>query len=238
MKTSEDLGGLFGLTLFVAVILLIGTSPRQIVSGVFSREPRSQGARYPRGTGDWLVVPGKRAGDVAIGDAVEKVLGLFPKASVGSAAEPRLPDSTCGTEYTIGLLQDAKFPGFLKVFAKRGRIIEIEAGGAHYHTARGIASNSSPGDVEAHYKDMKSYLFLHCCDESLNGGPLIVWTDTKGGMGFSFAFPDLRHRRLLVSTMIVFAPASRFCEQNFPVGDPSWWRELRPYGLGSFGPRT
>jgi len=112
-------------------------------------------------------------------------------------------------------------------------VVEVEAAGGRYHTAEGIASNSFPEGVRIHFEGLKSYLFLGGYYEALNEGPLILWTDEKKGIAFSFAYPSKGNRTLLVSTIIVFEPQTSFCEQEAVFPDPDRWRELRPYSLQS-----
>lgn len=188
---------------------------------------------YPTGSGDWLVAPGKRAGAVTLGDAEAKIFGFFPKPSIGSYTQPGALGLHCGTEYTIGLLQDAKEPGFLHVFAKDSKIVEIEADGARYHTAQGVSSNSSPEEVQLHYRRLESYLFLGGYNEALNEGPLVLWTDVKNGIAFTFARPSRGDRRLVVFTMIVFQPNASFCVQGSLFPNSNNWRKLAPYSLGA-----
>ncbi len=176
---------------------------------------------------DSLIVPAARVGVLALGDAERKISELFPEPSIGQSPGP----AGCGTEYLIGLLQDARNPGFLRVFAKDGKVVEIEADRARYHTAEGIASNSSPEDVRLHYKGLKSYLFLGGTYEALNMGPLVVWADEQKGIAFSFAYPSRGDSKFLVSTVIVFKPGSSFCEEDSVVPDPKSWRKLAPYSL-------
>lgn len=216
----------------VLAFLFVGSSwPEGRFSA--SKTLANQGAAAPRGAGDWLVVPGRRVGAIALHQAADSIFDLFPKPSIGSYTEPGDVGSRCGTDYTIGLLQDGKHPGFLRVFAKDDKIVGIEAAGARYHMEQGIATNSPPEDVRREYNGMKSYLFLHCCDESLNGGPLVLWTNTEKGIAFSFAYPARGDRRFRVSTFLVFDPGAVFCEQGSVFPDPDSWRELRPYSLGS-----
>jgi hypothetical protein len=218
---------LFASALMLLLVVVVFVRP----SSATLRREQDRGPKVPPRSGDWLVVPDKRVGAIALGDAEDKIFELFPKPSIGSNTHPGHTGSVCGAESTIGLLQDAKHPGFLNVFAKDGKVVEIEAGGAHYHTVEGIASNSTPDEVRLHYAGMKSHLLLHCCDESLNEGPLILWTDEERGIAFSFAYPAKGDRRLFVSTLIVFKPRTPFCEHGSVFPDPDRWRELPPYSL-------
>jgi hypothetical protein len=177
-----------------------------------------------------LIVPGTRVGTLAIGDPVGKIFRLFPKPSIGGPSDEA---PACGAGYLIGLLQDAKHPGFLRVFTKDGKVIQIEAEGAHFHTAEGIGSNSSPEDVRLHYKGLQSYLFLGGTNEALNMGPLVLWTGKEKGIAFSFAYPSRGDSRFFVSGIIVFKPGASFCEQDTILPDPQSWHKLSPY---SFGP--
>ena len=216
---------------FCALALAFILSHPGARSNVF-RGFENQGIPDSRGSGDWLVVPGKRAGAVALGDNEADILERFPKPSIGSYRQPGPPGSVCGTEHTIGLLQDAKHPGFLDVFVKDSKVREIEADGARYHTAEGIASNSSPEEVRLHYKGLESYLFLGGYYEALNEGPLVLWMDEKQGMAFSFAYPSRGDKTLLVFTMIIFKPGAPFCVQGSVFPDADMWQKLPPYGLG------
>ncbi|MGA8145874.1 MAG: hypothetical protein WB987_18455 [Candidatus Acidiferrales bacterium] len=206
-----------------AVFLLIGFDS----FGEF----RNQTMQFPAGSGDWLVVPGKRAGDLALGAPIKSIFELFPKPSIGSYTLPGRPGFVCGTDHIVGLLQDGKHPGFLHVFASDTKITEIEAGGARYRTADGIASNSPPEEVRLHYKGMKSHLLRHCCDESLNEGPLVLWTDQERGIAFSFTYPAKGDRRFVVSSFIIFRPKASFCTQGTVFPDSDSWLELPPYSL-------
>jgi len=192
-----------------------------------------QGTLNPRGSGDWLVVPGKRAGAVALGQNGADIFELFPKPSIGSYRQPGPLGSECGTAYTIGLLQDAAHPGFLDVFVKDGKIAEIEADGARYHTAAGIASNSSPEEVRLHYDGLRAYLFLGGYYEALNEGPLVLWENEKQGLAFSLAYPSRGDKALSVYTMIIFKPGASFCVQGSIFPDADRWGKLPPYSLGT-----
>lgn len=188
---------------------------------------------YPQGCGDSLIVPGERIGAVGLSDAESKIFELFPKPSIGSYTQPGPSGLACGTEYTVGLLEDAKRPGFLHIYTKGGRITEIEADGARYHTARGVSSSSSPTEVRLHYPGLESYLFLGGYYEALNEGPLVLWTDKKRGIGFTFAYPSLGDKRLIVFTVIVFRPNANFCVQGSSFPNSNNWRKLAPYSLGA-----
>lgn len=218
---------LIGMALCVLVFLFVLSRP-----GTNSNPPRGFENQGVPGSGDWLVVAGKRVGAVALGDAQAKILELFPKPSIGSSRQPGSPGLVCGSEHTIGLLQDAKHPGFLDVFTKDGEVVEIVADGARYHTADGIASNSSPDEVRLHYGGLESYLFLGGYYEALNEGPLVLWTDQKQGMAFSFAYPSRGDKTLVVFTMIVFKPRASFCAQGSVFPDADMWQKLPPYSLG------
>lgn len=175
------------------------------------------------------IVPGTRVGALALGDAETKISELFPKPSIGqSAGTPG-----CGTEYLIGLLQDVRHPGFLRVFVKDGKVAQIEADRAHFHTVQGIASGSSPEDVQLRYEGLESYLFLGGTYEALNMGPLVLWTDQKEGIAFSFVHRSRSSSTFSVSSIIVFKPGSSFCQEDSVVPDPKNWRKLAPYSLGS-----
>lgn len=178
--------------------------------------------------GDSVVVAGKRVGRLSLGDAETRITEMFPKATTGQSSRP----AECGTEYIVALLRDVGHPGFLRIFSKEGKIAEIEASGDRFHTPEGIASKSPPEDIRLHYKGVKSYLFLHCCDESLNEGPLILWTVNGEGIAFSFTYPAKGNRKLLTSSLIIFNPKATFCEQDTIVQNPDQWRELAPYSLG------
>jgi hypothetical protein len=181
--------------------------------------------------GDWLIVPGTRVGSLALGDSEMRISELFPKPSISQPTQ----SSDCGTQYLVGLLQDAKRPGFLHVFAKGSKIVQIEADRAHYRTQEGIASGSAPDDVRFQYPGLDSYLFLGGTSEALNMGPLIVWADLKRGIAFSFAHRSRTDTTFLLNTIIVFNPGSSFCEEESIVSDPSSWRKLAPYSLGGLG---
>jgi hypothetical protein len=176
-----------------------------------------------------VVIPGKQAGELSLGDPETRVFELFPKSAIGRGSVTTFP----GTEYIIGLLSDARRPGFLRVFVKDGKVVEIEASGSAFHTVEGIASKSSPEDVRLHYEGMKSYLYLGGTSEALNSGPLVIWTDKKDGIAFSFALPQRGSKKLVVSTIIVFMPDSVVWEEDTIVSDARSWRELAPYSLGS-----
>ncbi len=196
-----------------------------------SSKLENQRAQRPNNSSEPLIVPGARVGELRLADPESKISELFPKPSVSRSQA--LPD--CGTEYTIGILTDARHPGALNAFAKNGKVAEIEAEGGHYHTAEGIASNSSPEDVQLHYDDMNSYLFLLATPEALNEGSLVIWVDEKKGVAFSFAHRSRTDPRFSVYTIIVFEPGSPFCEEDSVISDPNSWRKLPPYSLGPPG---
>jgi hypothetical protein len=192
------------------------------------REFRNQAPSHSHNSDDSLVVPGLRAGRVRLGDPEEAISKLFPRPSVSRS--PSLPD--CGMQYLIGLLQDARHPGALNVFVKEGKVVEIETIQGHYRTADGIASNSPPEDVRAHYEGLTSYLFLRGTPEALNEGPLVVWPDESKGIAFSFAHRSRTNPSFSVYSIIVFKPGSSFCVEDSVVPDPTSWRKLAPYSLG------
>lgn len=200
-----------------------------------ARQSRSLKASWPRGVGDWLVVPAKRVGAVVLGDPEDKIFELFPRPSIGSSQQAGPAGLACGTDHTIGLLQDARHPGSLGVYAKNGIIVEVEADGARYHTYSGIVTDSSPEEVRLRYKGLKSYLFLGGYTKALNEGPLVPWADEAKGIAFSFAYSSRQDRTLRVFTIIVFRPGASFCVEGSPFPDADHWRELQPYTLGLTG---
>jgi hypothetical protein len=214
---------------FLAVALIAlsctGCQSGQSAARTIDEQP-APSSRIPE---DFLIVPGVRAGALSLGDAETKIFELFPKPSIGQSPGP----PGCGKDYLVGLLEDASHPGFLRVFAIDGRVVEIEASRARYHTSEGIAGNSSPEEVRLHYPGLESYLYLGGSYEALNLGPLVVWTDQKKGIAFSFAYRSLSDSSFVVSSMIVFkGGASSFCEEESVFPSPKSWRKLAPYSLG------
>jgi hypothetical protein len=88
-----------------------------------SRSSTQRSDSSERAVEDSLVIPGSRAGVLALGDPTTKISELFPKPSFGQPST----SPSCGAEYVIGLLQDASHPGFLRAFAKDQKIVEVEA---------------------------------------------------------------------------------------------------------------
>jgi hypothetical protein len=220
---------MIALTAFLLVPLaVIGGGIKLGNGSAYFQGPGNQAVPGSHDSGDWLIVPGTRVGALALGDAETRISDLFPKPSIGQSPGP----PGCGTEYLIGLLQDAKHPGFLRVFAKDGKAVEIEADRAHYHTAEGIASGSPPEDVQLRYESLESYMFLGGTYEALNMGPLVVWTDQKKGIAFSFVHRSRNDSKFSLSSIIVFKPGSSFCEEDSVVPGPNSWRKLAPYSLG------
>jgi hypothetical protein len=141
---------------FFLVVGLIGMGPSR--GPKLSAEPspsQNQAAPRLRTSDDRLIVPGARVGALSLGDVEGRIYQLFPRPAVTET-----PHGECGTEYSIGVLTDAKHPGSLLAYARESKLVQIETSDKHYHTAHGILSDSSPEKVRSHYKNLQSYLYL------------------------------------------------------------------------------
>jgi hypothetical protein len=177
---------------------------------------------------DSLVVPGTRVGALLLGEPEGKIAEMFPKSLVSRSLLPN-----CGTEYFIGILRDARHPGALNVLVKDGKIVEIEAVKDSYHTGRGTATGSSPENVRSYYENLSSYLYLGHTPEALNESRLVVWSDEKEGIAFSFVHGRQTNSKFSVYSIIIFEPGASFCVQDAVVPDAQNWRKLAPYSLES-----
>jgi hypothetical protein len=200
------------------------SAPRALCAQEFNL--KSESASY--GSDERLILPGNSVGGLSIGDSESKIFHMFPKPSIGLPGR----SAECGTEYIVGLLQNARSPGFIRVFAKDGKVIQIEVQGADYHTAQHIGSGSQPEDVQAQYDGLESYLFLGGTSEALNMGPLILWIGEKKGIAFSFVYRSRNDQTFSVASTVVFKPGFSFCKEQSMLNDSRVWKRLPPYSLG------
>lgn len=222
--------------------LLIGSFALDLAAGatlgLFSTKPKltSQGTedalsparstdRISPAAGAKLIEPGRRVGPLKLGDTRERALELFTR-KLDIDQEYEYPN--CGTSYEWVDL-GRSHPGNVFIEFKKGLVSQIGSATIRFHTAEGITSYSSPGDVQRYYKALRAYLFLGPSPEALGGRSLILWSDSERGIAFVLAFDRKRQERD-VYEIIVFKPKSSFCFDGYTV-DSSNFRELAPYSL-------
>jgi len=209
------------ITAFVYALNLTSLSARASLS--FGSQ-HNNGA--PPGGGSF-VEPGRRIGPLKLGDTQERALELFPlKADIDQ--EYVVPN--CGTEYEWLDLDNHQGGNVLIIF-KDNLVSQISSTINRYRTIKGTGPGSSPDEVRRHYKELSAYLYLGRTPEALNESPLVVWSDSKRGIAFTFLHRSRSDRRFSVYSVIVFPPESSFCEQDAVVPDPQTWRKLVPYSL-------
>lgn len=172
-----------------------------------------------------LIEPGKRVGQLKLGDTRERALQLFqPKANT----DEEISTDNCGLEY-IWLDSQSRPQGNVSIRFQNSVVFQIESGTPRFHTVEGIKAYDRPDEVRAHYPGLRAYALVGSSPMSFGGGSLIYWVDWTKGIAFFFASTRRDHERYLYS-IIVFEPGGRFCPEREDVDSPTW-RELAPYAL-------
>jgi hypothetical protein len=107
-------------------------------------------AAAPAHASDFFIVPGQRIGYVAIGESRASVLRSLNRPS----KRRKIPGSIEIDTWLGGALQPADagctegktyYSNYLTVFYKNGRVIQIEATSAKFHTKTGLSTSSDAG---------------------------------------------------------------------------------------------
>src|SRR5580704_205001 len=201
------------LTRFTMLLLLA------VISTSNEQKPETQESRDST-----LIKPGLGAGPLVLGDSYKRATELFPP-------KPRIDQefsqpAGCGKELNWVDLKIAPV-GNLFIRFKDGSVFQIDVATTRYHTAEGIAVNSSPQEVQEHYTGLHAYILSNITSTEVR--PLVYWVDSKKGIAFAFA-PYRKKKGRYLSEIIVFKPNSEICPPDSSPDSPDK-RELAPYSL-------
>ena len=201
------------LTRFTVLLLLA------VVSTGIEQKPETHDSRDLN-----LIQPGLRAGPLVLGDSYERATELFPpRPDIDQEFSQAVG---CGKELNWVDLKSSPV-GNLFIRFKDGAIFQIDVATTRYHTAEGVAINSSPQEVQKHYKGLHAYILSNVTSTEVR--PLVYWVDSRKGIAFAFA-PYRRKNGRFLSEIIVFKPNSEICPPDDSPDSPDK-RELTPYSL-------
>lgn len=192
-----------------------------------------------------LIVPGRSAGPVRLGDGLADLRrmlrrtepsSLRPYLALHDAGTGLLKLNECGKEIDT-VSWGVPWPGISGVAAYRaggritvyligGRVVLISSGVALYHTAHGLTAGSTPQQVQRLWPNLRAYED-NATSMALNNRPVIYWVSQAKGIAFAFASdgPRMGWTRSLDS-IEVFRPGWKF--QPHGCAWPGEWSPLPP----------
>jgi len=184
-----------------------------------------------------LIVPGRSAGPVQLGDTREQALGAFGEVfgqkyleeETLSSSSPCFPQQCCDGVTMLRWLDFDQKQNGVSVYVSKGRVIQIKVSTTRYSTSAGIKHNSRPEEIRQHYPQVQAYMRLGYHSEAEGGRDIVYWDDRNSGIAFEFWY-DRDAKKRYLEAVIVYPPNARLIPETCDAS-PSDWRQLKPFTL-------
>jgi hypothetical protein len=174
-----------------------------------------------------LIVAGRSAGHLQLGDTHERALELL-----GKPIEEYTYDENSFTHCRYTELhwrgEDSEYHEIF-AYLKEGRIYQIEIFTHRFATTDKIKSGVAPQQVIKHHPSSQTYQLVGSGGQSEGGRDIIYWVDSNDGIAFGLYYsPQLKNRQ--VESISIFSPNADFLPKGC-ISQPQEWRKLKPFAL-------